>query len=44
MAFVPFQDSSSMEPKLSGSFIRRKGEAGMYLYLGDMSAIVWTVQ
>lgn len=36
MAFVPLHDSSSRDPKLSGSFVaRRGGKPHMYLHLGE---------
>lgn len=43
MAFVPLHDSSSMEPKLSGSFITGKEESLPCIYtLVRVSAAEWT--
>lgn len=43
MAFVPLHDSSSMEPKLSGSFITRREESLPCIYtLVRVSAAEWT--
>lgn len=40
MTFVPFQDSSNMEPKLSGSFVKGKGgKYHTYLCVGELRVL-----